>query len=294
LLDFFDRSSVEWDPRQTFFNMAFMTYASWDFVADARGYTWGGIAELDWDDWSVRVARAATPQLPNVLPVEFRIWEYFGDEIELEHDHVLFGQPGAVRLLGYHNSVYAGRFADAISAFEHDPGLNAASCGNLYSYNSGNVAAPDLCYARKRNDKVGIGINIEQHLTKDLGVFARWMTSDGQTEVDAFNAADRSVAIGATMKGGAWHRPFDVAGTGVAFSWISSIHALYLAMGGMDGFLGDGHLHQGVEGVVEGFYSFNLLKAIWISADYQFLWNPGYNQDRGPVHIFGARVHAEF
>ena len=296
VLDFFDRSSVAWDPRQTFFNMAFMTYASWDFNADARGYTWGGIAELDWDEWSMRIARTASPQNPNVLPIDFRIWEYYGDQVELQHDHVLFGQPGAVRLLGYRNNVNAGRFADAINTFAHDPTKNAAGCAaaGLYNYGSGNVTAPDLCWVRKENDKIGLGINIEQHVTKDLGVFARWMTSDGQTEVDAYNPADRSFAFGATMKGGLWRRPFDVAGTGVALSWISSIHAQYLAMGGVDGFVGDGHLRQAGEGVTDVFYSYNLLKAIWLTADYQFLWHPGYNAARGPVNIVGGRVHAEF
>lgn len=41
-------------------------------------------------------------------------------------------------------------------------------------------------------------------------------------------------------------------------------------------------------------FSFNLLKAIWLSADYQRLWNPAYNADRGPVNFVGGRVHAEF
>ncbi len=65
-------------------------------------------------------------------------------------------------------------------------------------------------------------------------------------------------------------------------------------MGGVDGFVGDGHLRPGGEGVVEVFYSANLLKAIWLSADYQYIWNPGFNRDRGPVHIPGVKVHAEF
>jgi len=143
--------------------------------------------------------------------------------------------------------------------------------------------------------KLGIGVNVEQHLTDDVGVFARAMYSDGQTEVDAYNPADRSVAVGAIAKGPTWHRPFDLAGAGFAMSWISQVHAEYLAMGGMDGFIGDGYLkHQGGEGVVEGFYSVNLFKAIWLSGDYQLLWNPGYNADRGPVHILSGRVHGEF
>ena len=121
ILDVFDKNSVSWDPRQTFLNMAFMTYASWDFPSDARGYSWGGTAELDWDDWAVRVGRITPPQNPNALPIDFRIWKFYGDQIELEHDHRLFGRPGAVRLVGYRNHVETGGFDDAIAAFQADP-----------------------------------------------------------------------------------------------------------------------------------------------------------------------------
>jgi hypothetical protein len=297
ILDVFDRNSVSWDPRQTFFNMAFMTHASWDFPSDARGYSWGATAELDWDDWAVRVGRITPPQNPNQLAVDFRLWKYYGDQIELEHDHLLLGKPGAVRLLGYRNNVATGRFDDAIAALQADPSKNAKSAtasGCTGNYGSGNATAPDVCWVRKPNAKLGVGINLEQHITGDIGVFFRAMYSDGKTEVDAYNPADRSVSFGAVAKGSAWRRPFDVTGAGIGSSWISQAHAQYLAMGGVDGFIGDGRLRQAPEGVVEGFYSVNLLKAIWLSADYQYLWNPGFNADRGPVHIFGARIHAEF
>ena len=142
--------------------------------------------------------------------------------------------------------------------------------------------------------KVGIGVNAEQHITPDLGVFARFMYADGRTEVDAYNPADRSASVGATSKGAPWHRADDVAGVAYGSSWISRSHAEYLAAGGVDGFVGDGHLRQAAENVLELFYSVNVLRAFWLSADYQHLWNPGFNADRGPVDIVGGRVHAEF
>jgi carbohydrate-selective porin OprB len=163
-----------------------------------------------------------------------------------------------------------------------------------FNYGSNNANAPDLCWVRKPNVKLGIGIDLEQHFTEDIGVAVRGMYSDGQSEVDAYNPADRSLSIGFVGHGPTWHRPFDVAGVGYGASWISAVHAQYLAMGGIDGFIGDGRIHQASEQFVEGFYSFNLLKAIWLSADYQHLWNPGFNSDRGPVNIVGGRVHAEF
>jgi len=293
-LDIFDRNNVTWDPRQTFFNMAFMTHSSWDFAADARGYTYGASAELYWDNWAVRIGRMLPPNDPNTLPIDFRFWDFYSDALELEHDHTIKGQPGAVRILGYHNHVRTGRFDDAIAAYQADPAKNAASCTS-FNYGSGNFTAPDLCWVRKGNDKWGIGINLEQYVAKDIGLFLRAMYSDGQSEVDAFNAADRDLSLGAVAKGTLWRRPFDIAGVGLGLSWISDIHARYLAMGGIDGFVGDGHLRQAPEGVIDLFYSVNLFRAVWLAADYQLLWNPGFNADRaGPVNILGAKVHAEF
>ena len=180
--------------------MAFMTHASWDFMADARGYTYGAAVEWYWDDWAVRFAHTLPPKNPNQLPVDFRFWQYFGDQLELEHDHTLFGLPGAVRLLGYRNRVNSGSFDDAIATFQADPTRNAAACVD-FNYGSQNAGAPDLCWVRKDNVKVGIGLDVEQFVAKDIGVFLRAMWSDGQTEVVAFNAADRSLSFGAVAPG---------------------------------------------------------------------------------------------
>jgi hypothetical protein len=65
-------------------------------------------------------------------------------------------------------------------------------------------------------------------------------------------------------------------------------------MGGVDGFVGDGRLNKAPEHVFEVFYSLQVFDPMWISADYQHLTNPALNADRGPVEIFGGRVHAEF
>src|SRR5262249_47141607 len=161
---------------------------------------------------------------PNTLPVDFRFWAFYSDALELEHDHTIRGRRGAVRILVYHNHVRTGRFDDAIAAFEADPTKNAASCVS-FNYGSMNVTAPDVCWVRKGNDKWGVGINLEQYVAQDVGVFLRGMYSDGRSEVDAFNPADRSFSLGAVAKGTLWKRPFDVTGVGLAFAWISDIHA---------------------------------------------------------------------
>jgi hypothetical protein len=293
----FDHNNLVGDLRQSFFNEAFMTHASWDFPADSRGYTYGAAAELYWDDWAIRIGRLAPPLNPNSYAVDLRLWKYYGDQLEIEHDHVLFGLPGAVRLLGYRNYESMGSFDDAIAAFEANPLKNAAACGaaGLYNYGSGNFTAPDLCWVRKPQAKLGVGINVEQSVADGIGVFARAMYSDGRTEVDAFDSADRDVSVGVIAKGKLWRRPLDVTGIAFAATWISDAHARYLALGGIDAFIGDGRLaHVSSEDLFAVFYSYNLFKALWLAADYQFLAHPAYNADRGPENVFSGRVHAEF
>jgi hypothetical protein len=297
VVDIFSKNSVLSDPRQTFLNLAFATFPSYDFVADARGFTYGVAAELYWDAWVVRAGHFLPPVHPNEQSIDFHFWDRYGDSFELEHAHQIRRLAGAVRLLYYRNHVYSGRFDEAIAAYHADPGKNAASCpSSVYHFGSGNFTAPDLCWVRRANSKWGVGVNVEQFVARDVGVFVRGMYSDGQSEVDAFNAADRDLSFGAVARGTWWKRPFDVTGIGVSLSWISGIHARYLALGGIDNFIGDGRLGRvAEEGLFEVFYSFNLFKAIWLSLDYQLIWNPGYNAERaGPVHIPGVRAHAEF
>ena len=295
VLDFLDKNEFSSDTRQQYFNMAFMTYSAYDFGSDARGLSFGGVAEIYMDDWALRLARITPPKDPNALSWEMRLYKYYSDHAEIEHKHQLGGQAGAVRVLAYHNRENAGRFDDAIAAFQADPtGKNAATCAERYNYGSTNATAPDLCWARKTNHRVGIGINLEQHITEDIGVGARGMISDGQSEVYAYTPTDRSLAVNVLAKGAPWHRSHDLAGVGFAINWISDVHAKYLNMGGVDGFVGDGRLNKAPESVFEIFYSFSVFDPFWLSVDYQHLTNPAFNADRGPVEIFGGRAHAEF
>jgi high affinity Mn2+ porin len=293
ILDFFDTNAFDVDPRQGFLSLGFMTYAAYDFASDARGYSYGGVAEFHWDNWAARVGRITGPKDPNQLPVDFRIFKYHGDQIEVEHKHKIGEQEGMVRVLGYRNRENMGRFSDAIAAFEADPQKNATTC-TTFNYGSNNSGAPDLCWARKPNIKMGIGAFAEQYLGHNIGVFGRGMYSDGKTEVYAYTSTDRSATVGLLGKGEAWRRPKDMVGLGLNSDWISGIHAKYLGMGGVDGFVGDGAITAGAERSIDLFYSANLRKNYWLTGDYQHITNPGFNSARGPVDVLTVRIHGEF
>jgi hypothetical protein len=292
-LDFFDTNAFDIDPRDGFLGLGFMTYGAYDFAADARGYSYGAVAQLYWDDWAVRAGRITPPREPNQLPVDFRLFTYYGDQLEAEHKHTIHGQEGMVRVLAFRNREYMGRFSDAIAAFEANPNENAATCTG-FNYGSQNAGAPDLCWARKPNVKKGIGAFAEQYVGHGIGVFGRAMYADGQTEVAAYTSNDRSATAGLLANGSSWSRPKDVAGIGVNVGWISSIHAKYLGMGGVDGFLGDGAITAAAERSLDLFYSAHFGRVYWLTGDYQHITNPGFNAARGPVNVFSVRIHGEF
>ena len=241
----------------------------------------------------MRVGRITPPKDPNQLPVDFRLFKYYGDQAEIVHRHSVHGQEGMVRVLAFCNRENMGRFSDAIAAFDADPSKNATTCTG-FNYGSNNSTAPDLCWARKPNVKKGIGAFAEQYIGRDIGVFGRGMYADGETEVYAYTSDDRSATIGVLAKGTSWSRSKDMAGIGENLGWISSIHAKYLGMGGIDGFVGDGAITAASERSVDLFYSANFRKIYWLTGDYQHITNPGFNAARGPVNVFTVRIHGEF
>ena len=292
ILDIFDKNTYAGDLRRQFVNMAFLTNAADDFAADARGYTTGLAGEFYFDDWAVRFAHIAGPKNPNDLFLNFQMLSHYGEQIELEHRHVIKDQPGAIRILGYRNKENSGSYTDAIAEFQADPLKNATTC-NGYNYNSNNAGAPDLCWARKSNIKMGVGLNMEQSITQDIGLFFRGMYSDGKTEVYSYTSSDRSISFGSAIKGQRWGRQKDTVGLGYAQSWISKNHVNYLNMGGIDGFIGDGKINYKPEQVLDIYYQWHVIKSTWLTFDYQYLANPAFNADRGPVNIYNARVHFE-
>jgi len=47
----------------------------------------------------------------------------------------------------------------------------------------------------------------------------------------------------------------------------------------------------GLEEIFETHYDFAIWKTLHATLDYQFITNPAFNRDRGPVSVFTARLH---
>lgn len=147
---------------------------------------------------------------------------------------------------------------------------------------------------RRQRPKYGFYANAEQAINKDVGVFARASWNDGQNEILSFTDIDRSLSSGVSIKGSSWNRPNDTIGLGAAINGLSGAHRDFLAAGGLGLLIGDGALNYKPEEIIESYYAYNIAKGAALTFDYQFINNPAYNADRGPVHIFSGRFQAEF
>jgi high affinity Mn2+ porin len=97
-----------------------------------------------------------------------------------------------------------------------------------------------------------------------------------------------------SVKGDAWRRSGDSAGLAAVMSGISKVNQQYLMAGGTGILDGDGNLNYGMERALETYYDHTFPLQIHWTLDYQFVGNPAFNRDRGPVSVFGTRIHWEF
>jgi high affinity Mn2+ porin len=276
ITDFFDNNRYSHDPRTQFMSWGTMYNGAWDYAADTRGYTWGWLHEFHTRRWSLRYASAAEPKTANGMRFDRRLFRDRSDNFEGELHYQPRGHAGAIRVLSFLNHSDAGTYAEAIRL--------AGQTGTT----------PDVTTTRRVGTlKYGFGVNLEQEVTKNVGVFMRLGWNDGKTETWAFTAIDRLASAGPSVTGARWKRPFDTAATALTVSGISGVHAEYLARGGVDFIAGDGTLRYRPEYVSESYYTARLCPGLFATLDLQRVVNPAFNRDRGPVWIPSVRLHVE-
>ena len=152
----------------------------------------------------------------------------------------------------------------------------------------------DITLTRDYRAKQGCGLNFEQAITDDLGVFGRAGWNDGKTETWAFTEIDNTLSLGISVKGTHWNRKSDVLGLAGVSNGLSPDHRDYLSGGGYGFIVGDGRLNYGREEILEAYYAAKILTGLTLSFDLQYLANPAYNRDRGPLLVGGFRIHAQY
>ena len=274
--DFLDNNQYANSPRSQFLNWCLMNNGAWDYAANTRGYTYTAAAILQQSAFTYKVALAALPITANGPKLNTNPNEEYSFNVEVDKAFTLKKRQGNIRLLGYHNNGNMGNYNAAIDA--------------------GTVTTPPNVVSTRQlgRTKNGVTLNGDLALSKNTGIFARAGWNDGKNETWAFTEADRLVSAGVAIKGSSWNRSADVLSLGMVVNGLSKDHSDYLAAGGLGFQLGDGKLSYANETAIELFYSCQPTKqGIWFTGDYQFILNPGYNKDRGPVNVFSLRLHVE-
>ncbi|MGC1303656.1 MAG: carbohydrate porin [Caulobacteraceae bacterium] len=273
--DVFDTNKYAHDPRNDFLNWAVIDTGAFDYAANAWGFTYGAALEWYQGDWTLRGGLFDLSTTPNSTHLDNRFSQYQIDA-EIERRYRLFGQDGAVRLTGFNSDGRMGRYADAVAL--------AQATGQ----------PANIALVRHFRARAGLSVNIEQAISDDLGVFARAGHSDPQYEGFEFTDMDNTAAAGLSLKGSAWKRKDDTFGLAVEVGEASHDAYAYFNAGGLGILAGDGMLpHPGPETVVETYYSLAAFKYGHVTLDYQFVDNPAFNRDRGPVSVLGLRLHVQ-
>ncbi|MBV9332274.1 MAG: carbohydrate porin [Alphaproteobacteria bacterium] len=273
--DIFDTNSYAHDPMNDFLNWAIIDSGAYDYAADAWGYSYGGSAEWTQSWWTLRAGLFDLSRIPNneKLVRGFGQYELVS---EAEERHTVLGRAGKLRFLAWYNRGRMGSYRDALA-------LAMAT-----------HTTPDTGLVRRPATRPGFALNLEQELDDNVGAFARASVNDGSEEAYEYADINRSLAVGLSLKGAMWGRKDDTAGIAGVVNAISQSAQAYLAAGGLGILVGDGSLNYGTEDILEAYYNASLTGWLNATADYQFIANPAYNRDRGPVSVLGLRLHAKF
>ena len=274
--DVFDGSQYAHDPRSDFMNWTAVDAATFDYAADAWGYSVGAALEWYGRAWAVRAGLFDLSDVPNSSHLQSG-GHQFQMILELERRYSLGNRAGRVLFTVYDSRARMARLDQAVQQA-------AASAEPV-----------DPAVVRSFRSRTGASVAWDQAVSESMGVFVRVGGAGGNVEAYEFTDVDRSAALGLSVKGAPWGRARDVFGLAMICNRISVARARYLDAGGLGILVGDGRLpHAGDERIVEAYYELGVADGSHLTIDYQRVRNPAYNRDRGPVGVLGLRVHTQF
>ncbi|HXR84942.1 MAG TPA: carbohydrate porin [Hanamia sp.] len=280
--DFFDNNEYSHDPRTQFLNWSLMSDGAWDYPANTRGYTFGIVAEYFKQNWAFRLSSVAVPSIANSPKMEYDFSKAHSETFEIEKKIFVHKMPGTLRFL------FSEMFSRAPS---YQQGIKALQSNNNYVLNVISGDTEGKTYGGK---KFTMGFSGDQQLGKSLGIFMRAGWNDGKYATWAFTEIDATASAGISINGNKWNRAKDILGIAAVVNGISSDHRNFLKAGGYGFIIGDGKLNYAHEGILEAYYNALVTNFFSLTLDYQFVNNPAYNKDRGPVNAFAIRGHVSF
>jgi high affinity Mn2+ porin len=112
--DIFDTITYAHDPRTDFMNWSLVDAGTFDYAADAWGFTYGAAAEWYQGNWTLRAGLFDLSVVPNSTELDPR-FDQFQTVYELEHRHELLGRPGKFAVVAFLSRGRMGRYDDALA-----------------------------------------------------------------------------------------------------------------------------------------------------------------------------------
>jgi high affinity Mn2+ porin len=300
LADFFDNNAYSHDPRTQFINWSTMSNGAWDYPANTRGYTWSVLVGFQNKGFSINASAALEPTCANGPDLDWNVDKTIGLTGELSYTVFKKKEAGTKRLsndviqpifvsipfanihlLLYDNITRGGDYEQAIANYKAGL-IDTLNVNSLTAYNG--------------NKKYGICLSYDMALSKHLGLFARIGWNNGQNATWAYTEIDETALAGISFSNIFPKKFTNTFGICGVVNGISQQHQDFLNAGGYGFIIGDGKLPDyGPEIIGEAYYNICITQNIALAIDYQYVQNPGYNLDRGPVSaILSGRIHITF
>ena len=161
--DVFDQNKYAQNPRKDFMNWALIDAGTYDYAADAWGYTYGAAAEWYQGPWTLRAGVFDVSTEPNGTDLDTTFSQFQLDG-EIERRYSLWNRPGKVAVTGFLTRAKLGTYQDAIAL--------AQATG----------APADIAAVRQYRSRSGLSMKLEQEVIDDLGLFARAGFASGDVE----------------------------------------------------------------------------------------------------------------
>jgi high affinity Mn2+ porin len=261
------------DPTSQFLNISSLGFGAWELAQEARGTSWGSSVQLNSSSWSATVVAALMPNTPG------------GNDFAEDFDrcHSLTGQfafnmgsQGRVRFLGFYNKANAINFKEAsriLMSAQDQSTPNEADISNAQYYQS----------------KYGFGLEIEHKVTNEIGGFFRASWNDGKSESYTFTQINSSVNAGLDIDGSLWGDDSHHAGISLICNMLSDEQKSYIEAGGSGFMVGNGSLNYQHEFIGEGYYRISMSESFGVTINYQYMANPGYDNNTNDTHFLGTR-----
>ncbi len=251
-------------------NWALIDAGTFDYAADAWGYSYGASAEWYQGEWTFRGGMFDLSTVPNSeeLDPNFGQFQWVG---EIERRYTLWGHPGKIAVTGFFTRARMGTYQNAIALAQMTGGPADIAAVRQYRSRPAWPESRTGDHVRSRRIRAR---RFRQRQYRTLCIYRRRPHRGGRAGAQGQRSGD-----GRTTRS---------ALAGIVNGISADACSEFLNDGGLGILVGDGMCRIRVSSRSSRPIICFRCAAMNATLDYQFIVNPAYNRDRGPVSVFGS------